>query len=374
MCQYFEVGGRHAFGYPPHSNATNEGTHGGILILHDTAHGISQVEHYAIEGCGWEAKGRSILVIAVYFKTNETLQGQTNSKLLARILTLLQASNRQFMMVGDWNNHPDQFQSTVLNSKFHWQILAPDATLLNGNTVDYAIMHQNLATHTSMTTDWAVPWRPHCLVTYALELDDDFRHYNQLRSFPPLPNIPDIGFRAWSTYVSQVEDIQLYDAAPNEAARGLADWVSITEQYLLQQHPWAPQSRAYNLAAKHQPLVPAKAGAMWKKGKPAYWEQLQARLNIIQHQPNHAKGAMRGLAKALQHVQQHWTGDPTWAQFLDTSQRWQQHRDPRTLELMQHTTQRQLIAAQEQSRGEAHLQYSEWIRQGATKGLKGLFR
>lgn len=41
---------------------------------------------------------------------------------------------------------------------------------------------------------------------------------------------------------------------------------------------------------------------------------------------------------------------------------------------MQHTIQYQLTAAQEQSREEAHLQYAEWIRQGETKGLKGLFR
>ena len=45
-------------------------------------------------------------------------------------------------------------------------------------------MYQNLAPQASMTTDWAVPWRPHCLVTYALT------NYNQLRSFPPLPNVP----------------------------------------------------------------------------------------------------------------------------------------------------------------------------------------
>lgn len=91
------------------------------------------------------------------------------------------------------SGHPNQFQGTVLGSKFHWQILAPDAAMLNGDTVDYALTHNNLAPHTSMTTDWAVPWRPHCLVTYALELD------NQLRTFPALPHVPDIGFRPWST-------------------------------------------------------------------------------------------------------------------------------------------------------------------------------
>ena len=318
MRQYFEVGGRHAFGYPAHSNPDKEGNHGGILILYDTAHGLSKVENYDIEGRGyqaflWEAKARSVLVVAVYFKTNENLQGPTNSKLLPRILALVDATNRPYILVGDWNNHPDLFQQTVLSSKFHWQILAPDATLLNGNTVDYAIMHQNLAPLASMTTEWAVPWRPHCLLTYAFELDDDLRRYHQLRSFPPLPNVPDIGLRAWSTYVSQVEDILLYDTEPNKGARGIADWVSITEPYLLQQHPWAPQGRAANLAVQHQPLVPAKSGGLWKKGKPAYWEQLQARLNIIQHQPNQAKGATRGFLKAIQDAPHHWTGDPTWA-------------------------------------------------------------
>ena len=38
--------------------------------------------------------------------------------------------------------------------------------------------------------------------------------------------------------ITQVEDLTLYDSTPNQSARGLADWVSVTEQYLLQQHPW----------------------------------------------------------------------------------------------------------------------------------------
>ena len=279
MCQYFEVRGKHAFGLPAHTNSTNEGNHGGILILHSNHHGVTQLEHFHIEGCGyqaflWEAKARSILVIAVYFKTNETIQGPTNSQLLGRLLALVEASNRQYILLGDWNSHPSQFQGTVLGSKFHWQILAPDATLLNGNVLDYALVHNQLAPLTSMSTEWAVPWRPHCLVTYALELPDDFRNYNQLRTFPALPDRPTPGFRPWTTYVTQVEEVLLYDTMPNQSAKSLADWVSITEQYLLQQHPWAPQGRASNLQAEYKPLTSPKAGPIWKKGKPAYWEQL----------------------------------------------------------------------------------------------------
>ena len=221
--------------------------------------------------------------------------------------------------------------------------------------------------------DHGVPWRPHAW-PYALELPDDFKNYNQLRAFPALPELPTPGFRPWTTYVSQVEDLLLYDTEPNPPARPLADWVSITEQYLLQQHPWAPQGRASNLQAVYPPLASTKTGPIWKKGKPAYWEQLQARLNLINNQAQPPQGAIRGFLKAIESAPKHWTGEPTWAQFLDTAQHWDRHRDPRTMELTQHTTHHQLTQAQEQSCTETQLQYAAWIRQGEAKGLRGLFR
>ena len=59
-------------------------------------------------------------------------------------------------------------------------------------------------------------------------------------------------------------------------------------------------------------------------------------------------------------------------------QHWQQYRDDRTFELLQHTQQHteqlQLEEAQQQNREESYLQYAEWIRQGEAKKLKGLFR
>ena len=112
-----------------------------------------------------------------------------------------------------------------------------------------------------------------------------------------------------------------------------------------------------------------QAGGIWKKGKAAYWEQIQARLNIIQNQPNKAPGAIKGLNQALQQVQRQWIGEPTWPQFMDIKQHWQQYRDTRTFELLQHTVQHQLEEAQQQSREESYLQYADWIRQGETKGL-----
>ena len=99
--------------------------------------------------------------------------------------------------------------------------------------------------------------------------------------------------------------------------------------------------------------IPAKSGGMWKKGTAAYREQIQARLNLIQNQPTKAPGAIKGLNQALQQVQHHWIGDQTWAQFLVTQQHWQQYRDDRTFELLQHTVQHQLEEAQQQNREES---------------------
>ena len=342
--------GRHAFGYPAHSNSSNEGTHGGILIIHDTVHGLTKLENILrLKGVdtrlssGKQKPDPSWSLRSTSRPTRQSKDRQTHSFWPAYWhYSKQQHGNLSLWETGTTTQNTSRAlysaQSSTGRSLHRMQPCSTGTRLT---------MRQNIASCASMTTEWAVPWRPHCLVTYALELEEDFRNYNELRTFPPLPHAPDIGFTAWSAYVTQVEDLTLYESAPNQSARGLADWASIAEQYLLQQHPCAPRGRASNLTTQYQPLVPTTSGGMWKKGKAAYWEQIQARLNIIQNQPTKAPGAIKGLNQALQQVQRHWIGDQTWAQFLDTQQHWQQYRDTRTFELLQHTVQQQFDEAQQ---------------------------
>lgn len=151
--------------------------------------------------------------------------------------------------------------------------------------MDYALVQKQLAECTSVQTEWAVPWRPHALVSLTFELDAATRIYRQPCPFPAMPRTPDIDFRPWSTYTSLATAIQLYDIEPNQEAQSLADWVSITEQYLLQEHPWQPQGCGYWVQAAHTPLAKPPAGPMWRRGKPAYWEQLKARLQLALQAP-----------------------------------------------------------------------------------------
>ena len=103
------------------------------------------------------------------------------------------------------------------------------------------------------------------LVTLQLDIEAATQEYRQIKHYPALPPTPDIDFRPWTTYQSQAFELELYGNPPNATAKGWADWISCTEQYLLQEHPWAPQGRGANLQAVIKPLVSSQPTTTWKK-------------------------------------------------------------------------------------------------------------
>ena len=109
----------------------------------------------------------------------------------------------------------------------------------------------------------------------------------------------------------------------------------------------------------------------WKKGKPAFWDQLKARFHLAIQQPaTMKKGPVHGFMQMIRDVHQHWAGPPMWAQFLDTCHRWHQYRDPHAAELIQQTLQHQRRETQQMAQEEATLQYKQWLQEGYNKGLK----
>ena len=167
-----------------------------------------------------------------------------------------------------------------------------------------------------------------------------------------MPATPDIDFRPWTTYQSQAFEIELHGNPPNALAQKWADWISCPEQYLLQEHPWAPQGRG-------------KITTTWKKCKPAFWEQLQVRFRQLD--PSEAS---RMPCRTHQSTgSAHQRGDNSLIRVITGTN---------TGILMQltvhHTIAHQLKEAQQAANDENRLQYKEWLKQGQTKGLRGLFR
>lgn len=112
------ITGRTVFGAPACPNQDNTGTHGGLLVLADPACGITEFEAFTIQGCGyqaflWQATETTILVIGLYLRRGETLQGETNVTIIGKILALLEHTTHPYAVIGDWQNHPDSLASTV---------------------------------------------------------------------------------------------------------------------------------------------------------------------------------------------------------------------------------------------------------------------
>ena len=91
-CQYFTIRGT---ALPNEGNTT--GTHGGILELGDPSCGLTALESFTLQGCGyqaflWQTTDCAILVAGVYMKTGENLQSDTNGTILARLMAPIQTT------------------------------------------------------------------------------------------------------------------------------------------------------------------------------------------------------------------------------------------------------------------------------------------
>ena len=96
---------------------------------------------------------------------------------MAKLLALLTHTTQPYVCIGDWQNPPNSLASTVLSSKFHFGILAPDHSVPSGNTIDYAILHNTLAGTTSILTEWTIPWRPHALLKLKFDIEAATKEY-----------------------------------------------------------------------------------------------------------------------------------------------------------------------------------------------------
>ena len=124
------------------------------------------------------------------------------------------------------------------------------------------------------------------------------REYRQIQYFPPLPKVPDIDFRAWTTYQSQAYELELYGNPPNAPAQAWADWISNkTEQYLVQEHPWAAQGRGANLQAVTKPLVPSRMDRPRRKASRPTGKKVRFQLALKQPDTQ-TKGPVKGFTQA----------------------------------------------------------------------------
>lgn len=113
------------------------------------------------------------------------MQSDTNATIIGKLLALLESTRHPYVVIGDWQNNPDSLASAVLPAKFEFGIPGPDCSVHSGNVIDFGILRNTLAGTTSLTTDWAVPWRPHALLTLNFDIEAVAESTGKSNTFRP---------------------------------------------------------------------------------------------------------------------------------------------------------------------------------------------
>ena len=199
--------------------------------------------------------------------------------------------------------------------------------MLSGNVTDFSLIHTSLSGSAAVTTEWAVPWRPHALLTLHLDIEAATKDYRQIQYFPPLPATPDIDFGHGPPTSHKPMN-------PTSTAMGRLDIP----------HRAVPPTRASMISARprSQPTSCHQATGCTKVRR-----HLEERQGCIL---GAATGPLQSCTEATSQPRRlHGChqGPPTWGRFLDTCHHWHQYRDPHAADLLQHTIQHQLQEAQQ---------------------------
>ena len=91
--QFLETRGKKVIAMPAHPTGQG-GTRGGIFLLHDKDQMFHKLEEFSVMGHGWLAalwtfQDISVVVIGVYMKSGEGIQGKTNADIWASLVAYL---------------------------------------------------------------------------------------------------------------------------------------------------------------------------------------------------------------------------------------------------------------------------------------------
>ena len=128
-------------------------------------------------GCGFEAvtvrfAGTNVACISLYLQSGYFIDGEVNARILAELKSLLASLRCPWFVAGDWNSHLPEVLGTRLNEVLKGQFLGTGHGTAGGsNELDYALIHPSLHRFVRVRSDWAVPFKPHCALHFAWQVE-----------------------------------------------------------------------------------------------------------------------------------------------------------------------------------------------------------
>ena len=376
--QFLNTRGKRTLAMPAQPTG-NGGTHGGLMLVYDRDDMIHKVADFSENGHGWLAaqwafQDWSIIIVGVYMKSGENIQGHTNAKVWASLIAFLRNLQVPYVVLGDFNEDPDEVQKTKILDKAEGIILRTGKeTTLQGSEIDWGFISKNYAPIATMESDWDVPCRPHCRLHVSLDAGFDKIKVRQLIKYPPIQKMTAMQW-PWSAFVGQDTQLDIMGQEMKEEDRAYAKWASKAEAFVLQNLEEAKTGRGVVVQVEQKELTKHGQPWMWKRGAMAFWGQLQAILN-------HSRVLGYLLPKQVKQIQtyvmlmdKHWQDEQGLREMQDKLWTLTGHWDDQMAAQLERQANQQEQKAKEQVLDEETQQYREWLVKGYTKGFKALFK
>ena len=372
------VRGRNAYGMAACPTGKG-GTHGGILFVTQQHEMTHVLDDYNEEGHGWLAvewafQDWQIVLVGVYMKSGDGLQGRVNSKIWARLVAFLRNLQQPYIVLGDFNEEPEEVVKTDLITRAGGEILSThQETTTLGTEIDWAITSRHIHPVAEISTDWQVPSRPHCMIHVSLEIEFTRIKVPQLVKYPTIPRMERPDWQ-WAAFVGQDHNIDLMGQKVEDKEKRFARWASHAEAYILQNIEDAKIGRGQHITQEIKELVNTQKTWRWKRGGMAFWGQLTSILTHARLVGGFGKKQRHQIEKYIQVMGKHWRGEGDMQDFQNKlwhlSQQW---NEILSIEIEQLATTQEKQTKEEVLQEESEA-YREWLQKGYSQGYKQLFK
>ena len=110
------------------------------------------------------ARGMDVLLVALYLTSGDAKSRENYTK-FEQVTRLVKAVGSPFIIIGDFNQTPDQLIEWGVLTPMAGHVLAPRAALTctsgTGRLIDYVVCSKSLLPVLHLQTEENVPWKPH---------------------------------------------------------------------------------------------------------------------------------------------------------------------------------------------------------------------
>ena len=356
------------------------GRHGGLLLVYPAHLHFHFVQKQIIDGCGWYAvhwtfDNFELIIVMVYFKCGEGLQGATNSLLWSGLMTFATAISKPLIVIGDFNLTPEEFMTTTIGTVLQMQVVATgEETCQSGRELDWALVTNYLAADVRIKNDWHVPFKPHSMLHVQLDCDITEVVVQQNQRFQPAPKVENIQLE-WSQIPKHEPTVKWLHMDTNDLTQKVGSLYHKIERYVLHQHDRPRYGRGTQLQYIQKPLADPSKPWIWKRGALAFWAQIEVRLQHLRR-ANKASAVMQHLDRLGWHVQDHWHPDAnvTLDGFMLLYHMLNKEHDDEHVQVLLKFSKEQWKLHQETTFSTETQEYRNWMNAASKKGCRGLFR